>query len=241
MCLIVFGYKKHPKFPLILLANRDEFYDRPTKPADYWEDAPQVFAGRDLVFGGTWLGITNSGKFAALTNFREPTRKVGTKSRGSLVSDFLTGDSLVNKYLEFVQSDAEKYSGFNLLVGDFEGNESEFAYYSNRGSREIAILKPGIYGLSNSLLDTPWQKVITAKKNLENEISNEFSENKLFEILQNRTLAADENLPETGIEIERERILSPIFIETPIYGTRCSSLVTFDSENGLQLTERDFH
>ncbi len=241
MCLIVFAYKKHPNFPLILLANRDEFYSRPTKSADFWEDAPQVFAGRDLVCGGTWLGITNAGKFAALTNFREPNGKTGTISRGNLVSEFLTGDRTVNQYLELVRSDEGKYSGFNLIVGNFEGNESEFAYYSNRGSQATEILKPGIYGLSNSILDTPWQKVVSAKKTLSKKISNKFSEDDLFEILQNKALAADHNLPDTGIGLEHERILSSIYIETPIYGTRCSSLVTFDNQNGLKLTERVFH
>ncbi len=241
MCLIVFAFKKHPKFPLILLANRDEFYERPTKSAHFWEDAPQVFAGRDLVFGGTWLGITKNGRFAALTNFRQPKGKTGTISRGNLVSDFLKGNETVSEYLKKVELNSENYSGFNLLAGIFTQNYSEFGYYSNRGEGLIKNLDAGIYGLSNSLLDTPWQKVKSAKSGLSKIISSDFDKESSFKLLQDRTLAKDEDLPDTGIGLEREKILSPIFIETPIYGTRCSSVVLFKDGNNLTLNERVFY
>jgi uncharacterized protein with NRDE domain len=241
MCLIVFAYKRHQKFPLILLANRDEFYERPTQAAHFWEDAPQVFAGRDLVFGGTWLGITKNGRFAALTNFRQPTQKTGKISRGNLVSDFLKGNKTVLEYLENVKNTAENYSGFNLLAGVFTENESTFGYFSNRNDGEIKILGSGIYGLSNSLLDTPWQKVERAKSGLFEITSRDFREEDLFKLLEDRTFAKDEDLPDTGIGLEREKILSPIFIETPIYGTRCSSLVLYENGKTLTLDERVFH
>jgi uncharacterized protein with NRDE domain len=239
MCLILFAYKIHPRYKFILAANRDEFYERPTAVARFWEDAPEVLAGRDLAQGGTWLGVTRSGRLAAVTNFRNPHQSKGKFSRGALVSDFLRGTDSVLEYLQKIENEAENYTGFNLLVGDF-GND-EMAYFSNRGDG-IKLLDAGIYGLSNALLDTPWQKVLRGKNNLEKIISaEEISPDSLFQILQNRTLANDEDLPETGVGIEYERILSPCFIETPIYGTRSSSVVLVGNDNSLNFAEQSFH
>lgn len=240
MCLIVFAYRQNQEYQLILLANRDEFYDRPTEAAHFWEDAPQVFAGRDLVAGGTWLGITRTGRFAALTNFRQPGGPAGSVSRGELVGRFLKEDVPVPDYLAEVRQRSADYSGFNLLVGDFSREEPVLAHYSNRGSDDFRILPAGIYGLSNHLLDTPWPKVEKAKKGLA-EILTEKKEperESFFELLRDKTPAPDRDLPDTGVGIDRERLLSPIFIETPVYGTRCSSLVLWNKENGLSLEER---
>lgn len=242
MCLIVFAYQQNPKYPLILLANRDEFYNRPTKSVHYWADAPDVYAGKDLVGGGTWLGITRAGRFAAVTNYREIGAQRGTFSRGNLVSDFLKNSESVADYLESVKSDSTKFSGFNLFVGAFSEKTSELGYFSNR-DREIKILDAGIYGLSNHLLDTPWQKVRKAKADFSEilSINQEIQTEQFFTLLQDKTPAPEQDLPDTGVGLEYEKILSPIFIETPVYGTRCSSVVLYDETAGLTLTERTFH
>ena len=239
MCLILFAYKIHPKYKLILAANRDEFYERPTASARFWEDAPDVLAGRDLVQGGTWLGVTKSGRFACVTNYRNPNQPKGKLSRGGLVSDFLRGNQTVSEYLKTVESEAENFTGFNLLVGDFSEEHDELAYLSNRGD-DIKVLSAGIYGLSNALLDTPWQKVLKGKAGLAKVVAEkkELLPDSLFDILQDRILAKDKDLPETGIGLERERILSPCFIETPIYGTRSSSVVLIGNDNSLKLFGR---
>lgn len=242
MCLILFAYKIHPLYKLILAANRDEFYDRPTAPAHFWESAPDVLAGRDLAQGGTWLGVTRTGRFACVTNYRDPDQPKGTVSRGNLVSDFLLGVETVIQYLQKVENEAEKYTGFNLLVGDFGQRKDEFAYLSNRGDG-IKLLGAGLYGLSNHLLETPWPKVLKGKAGLAKIVieSEKVSLDSLFDVLQDRTLATDEDLPDTGIGLERERILSPMFIETPIYGTRSSSVVMVGNDNSLSFSEGSFH
>lgn len=242
MCLIVFAYRQHPKYPLILLANRDEFYERPAESVHYWEDSPDIYAGRDLVGGGTWLGITHTGRFAAVTNFREVGAKRGTFSRGNLVSDFLKNSLSVTDYLESVKSDSTKFSGFNLLVGTFSETNNELGYFSNREGK-IKIFDAGIYGLSNHLLDTPWQKVRKSKTALAEILQNnrEIETENLFSLLQDKTPAPEQDLPDTGVGVELEKTLSPIFIETPVYGTRCSSLVLYEETGELTLTERTFH
>lgn len=242
MCLIVFAYNLHSKYPFLLLANRDEFYNRPTESVHYWTDAPEIYAGRDLVGDGTWLGITRGGRFAAVTNYREVGAKRGTFSRGNLVSDFLKSGASVTDYLENVKSDSTKFSGFNLLVGTFSEETSELGYFSNREGK-IKILDAGIYGLSNHLLDTPWQKVSKAKSDLSAILASNrvIQTEHFFTLLQDKTPAREQDLPDTGVGVEYEKILSPIFIETPVYGTRCSSVVLYDETNGLTLTERTFH
>jgi uncharacterized protein with NRDE domain len=238
MCVIFFAYKKHPDFPLILLANRDEFYSRPTAAARYWHDFPEIYGGRDLVHGGTWLGITKTGRIAAVTNYRQPDAPKGNISRGILAADFLKSGKSPTDYLSEVRRQADSFSGFNLLVGHFNGKNSEIAYFSNR-QNEIKILEPGIYGLSNHLLDTPWRKVAEGKKALIGLINdNNLNTEKLFEILQDKILADDAELPNTGIGYDLEKLLSAIFIETPIYGTRSSSLVLADRDGNVTLEER---
>ncbi|HEX6126185.1 MAG TPA: NRDE family protein, partial [Pyrinomonadaceae bacterium] len=155
MCVIYLAYDVHPQYPLILLANRDEFYDRPTAPANYWNDHPGIFAGRDLVAGGTWLGITKAGRVAAVTNYREPGAPKGSRSRGDLVAEFLKTRTSVKDYLSGIEERQNEYSGFNLLAGEFNADRCELSYFSNRGNG-VQPLEPGIYGLSNRLLGTEW-------------------------------------------------------------------------------------
>ncbi len=236
MCIIFFAYKTDPARPLIVAANRDEFYHRPTASAARWSDHPSIHAGRDLVHGGAWLGITDSGRFAAVTNFRDPAAPNGPRSRGDLVRDFLTSDVGPMQYLADIESVASDFSGFNLIVGD----TSELCYFSNRGDVPRR-LDAGIYGLSNHLLDTPWPKVRNGRKAFGDALAGgEISADNLFAVLGDKTLAPDDELPETGIGYEREKLLSAIFIETPVYGTRSSAVVIADSQWRLSLEERTF-
>lgn len=242
MCLILFAYKNHPKYKLILAANRDEFYERPTASAHFWEDAPNILAGRDLAQGGTWLGVTKNGRFAAVTNYRNPTQPTGKLSRGALVSEFLRGNRTVAEYLQEVEKNADNYTGFNLLAGDFSNENDDLVYFSNRGNG-VKFIESGFYGLSNSLLDTPWQKVFRGKENLKEIVTenDEISPNLLFEIMQDKNLAEDKDLPETGVGIVKERILSPMFIKTPIYGTRSTSVVLIGNDSSVSFTEESFY
>jgi uncharacterized protein with NRDE domain len=237
MCVLFIAYKHHPRYPLIVLANRDEFYDRPTAAAARWEDHPHVTAGRDLVGGGTWLGIADGGRFAAVTNYRDPSRPTGSVSRGRLVADFLIGNAEPATYMEGIAEHANEYSGFNLIAGSIEF----LFYFSNASDESPRRLTPGVYGLSNHLLNTPWPKVSNGLAAFERLISEKkFSREKGFALLADNTLAADPDLPETGVGIERERILSPIFIRTAVYGTRSSTIVRSDLEGNLELDERVF-
>jgi uncharacterized protein with NRDE domain len=237
MCLILFAWKMHRGFPLVLAANRDEFYERPTAPADFWDEAPDLLAGRDLRGGGTWLGITRKGRLAALTNYRDPaTMRKNAPSRGHLVSRYLLGNETPEAYLRQVAADASRYNGFSLIVGD----PSELFCFSNRG--EFLCLAPGIYGLSNRLLDTPWPKVELGKKALSKamEEKREPMVETLLALLADRSRPPDDRLPETGVGMERERVLSPLFIESPAYGTRSSTVLMMDRRGGVTFVERSF-
>ncbi|MFM9904031.1 MAG: NRDE family protein [Pyrinomonadaceae bacterium] len=239
MCVIFFAFNAHPDYPLILLANRDEYYDRPSATAAYWKDHPDIYGGRDLASGGTWLGVTKSGRFAAVTNYRDPSASTGTRSRGDLVAGFLKNDTPPQSYLEQIQSRGIEYSGFNLLVGTI-GHTNELSYYSNRGGAPKQ-LAPGIYGLSNHLLDTPWPKVVNGKASFTDLLNKgEITDKNLLGILADETLAADEELPSTGIPYEAEKAISAIFIKTEGYGTRCSSLLKFSSDFEWSLEEKVF-
>ncbi len=239
MCVILFSYQSHAEYPLILLANRDEFYDRPSSRAAIWDDEPSIFAGRDLVGGGTWLGVTRSGRFAAVTNYRDPSAPAGTRSRGALVADFLRGNDTPRDYLSDVAAMGGEFSGFNLLVGEI-GPNSSLHYFSNRGG-EPRELGPGTYGLSNHLLDTPWPKVSKGKAAFTTLVENGgFASADLFNILADVTLADDDELPATGVPYEAEKAISAIFIKTPGYGTRCSTVLTFDNNYDWDFDERVF-
>lgn len=237
MCLILFAFRQHARYPLVLAANRDEYHARPSAPAAVWEDAPQVLGGRDLGAGGTWLGVTRQGRFAAVTNYREPVQTPGP-SRGRLVSDYLTGSDEPSEYLEGIAVQTTRYPGFNLLAGD----EEELYYHSNRASVPRA-LGPGVYGLSNHLLDTPWPKVSSGRTAMERALDAPGEEAlvaRLLHLLADDTQATDPQLPDTGIGRERERFLSPRFIRGNEYGTRCSTVLLLDASGGLLLHERRF-
>jgi uncharacterized protein with NRDE domain len=239
MCLILLAVRKHPKYKLILAANRDEYYERPSEPPHFWEDAPHLLAGRDLVAAGTWLGITRKGRIAAVTNYRDPANvKPDAPSRGKLVSDFLLRDLDSLSYLDLIRRQKDRYNGFNLIIG----NRERITWYSNRSDR-VVPLSPGIYGLSNHLLDTPWPKVVRAKALFEKFLSTgrDLSVESLFRLLKDQTAAPDGRLPHTGVPIEWERILSPIFITNPTYGTRSSSLVLIDEEDRVTFLDKTFN
>lgn len=238
MCLIVFAYKHHPHYPLILVANRDEFYERPTSRAHFWDDHPNVLAGRDRKYGGTWMGITRSGRFAAVTNFRYKTEfREYPQSRGLMVKEFLTNHEPPEIFLKGIIPGEKEYNGFNLILGDL----TSFFYYSNR-SHKMKALKPGTYGLSNHLLDTPWPKVVRTRQALIDVIegSEPVNMDRLSSILFDRTPAADDELPDTGFGLEWERILSSPFIATPVYGTRASTVLLIDTDGHVKYKERSF-
>ena len=236
MCSIFFAYKQNPRYRLVVAANRDEFYERPTAQAYFWDDVPDVLAGRDLKHGGTWLGITKTGRFAAVTNYRDGFVSSDNLSRGSLVSDFLRGEIETQTYLEEVKKNAARYSGFNLLAGD----EESLWYFSNRELSKRK-LNAGIYGLSNHLLDTPWQKVVKGKNALTGLVAEkEVLADDVFSFLTNQQQAEDSLLPDTGIGIEKERILSSVFIVSPIYGTRSSTVLLIGNDGEVNFIERTF-
>lgn len=236
--MIVFAYGVSAEYPLILAANRDEFYERPTQAASFWTDEPDIYAGRDLQGGGTWLGVTRGGRFAAVTNYRDPTAPAGTRSRGELVAAFLRTGDPPQEYLDALVRRAGDFSGFNLIVGEMNSASQQVGYYSNRGTAPL-LLTPGIYGLSNHLLDTPWPKVTAGKNALRSLLAApSFDRERIFDILADRTLAADGDLPSTGVSFEVEKAISAIFIDRPGYGTRCSTVLTFDNEMTWELDER---
>jgi uncharacterized protein with NRDE domain len=237
MCLILFARDAHPEYRLVVAANRDEFYARPTAPAAFWDDAPEVLAGRDLREGGTWLGITRAGRFAAVTNVRDPVSyQTGAPSRGHLVSDFLRNRATPAGYLQGLAPRAPRFNGFNLLLGDGES----LAWFSNRGGEGARALGPGVYGLSNHLLDTPWPKVTRGKDDLRRILQSppDEWEEALFATLTLRDPAPDALLPDTGVGLERERALSAAFIATPEYGTRCSTVLLVGRDGNVTFTER---
>ncbi|MBU8907328.1 NRDE family protein [Desertibacillus haloalkaliphilus] len=238
MCLINFAYRYHPNYLLVIAANRDEFYRRPTEQATFWSDHPHVFAGRDLEMQGTWMGMTTAGRFAAITNYRELKTVEQPISRGALVKDFLCGDDSPHDYLQAIRKDKDTYNGFNLLVG----TQSDLLYYSNRED-VIRTLTPGVHGLSNHLLNTPWPKVTRGKQSLKDcldQTNSNCSMASILETLQDEKKAADECLPKTGVSLELERLLSSVFIKSEGYGTRSSTVITVDYNGHVEFHERTY-
>lgn len=233
MCLIVVGWHAHPDLPLVVTANRDEFYARPSAPAGRWPDHPQILGGRDLEAGGTWLGFAESGRFAAVTNVREPGTPKGSRSRGGLTRDFLLGEQHAADYLAAI--DGQVYSGFNLLVAD----RDSLWYCSNRNGSPRP-LAPGIYGLSNHLLDTPWPKLLSARQRFAGAMAALPDTKPLFDILADDEIITDEHLPRTGVSLEWERRLSAIFVRSENYGTRASTVLTLARDGAIRLEERSF-
>jgi uncharacterized protein with NRDE domain len=238
MCLIVFSLHHHPGYRLILAANRDEFYDRPTLALSRWDDLPDISAGRDVKGGGTWLGVSRSGRIAAITNYRDPASVIAdAPSRGLLVSGFLSSTESPESYLRQLGQSDRRYNGFNLIAGDRTG----LWYVSNRSSG-VRKLEPGLYGLSNHLLDTPWPKVRNAKAAMSRLLKpgGPPDVERLFEVLRDRTVAPDTDLPDTGVGLEMESMLSPIFITSADYGTRSSSVLTIDDAGAVIFWERTY-
>ena len=237
MCLLVFAWQTHPDHALIFAGNRDERHARATAPAQLWQDAPQVLGGRDLEAGGTWLGLALGGRFAVVTNYRDgldPPK--APRSRGALTADFLTGALAPAEYLEGVRTRAAEYGAFSLLVGD----RQELHYFSNRGDRGGPVV-PGIHGLSNHLLDTPWPKVQLSKARLAALLEQEApTSGALFRLLADRSPAPDGELPDTGIGLDLERRVSAPFVANPVYGTRCSTAIHLQRDGGLRFAERRF-
>lgn len=238
MCLLVFAWKVHPDYPLVFAGNRDELHVRPALATGFWEDAPEVLSGRDLEAGGTWLGVTLGGRFAVVTNYREgPPPPKMPRSRGALTADFLRGDLPAEKYLRQVQMRAGDYAPFSLIVGD----AAALWYFSNRSKAAPREITPGLHGLSNHLLDTPWPKVTRSLAQLELLLEHKaLTSDALFRLLADRTPAPEAGLPDTGIGRERERPLSAPFVVNPVYGTRCSTLIRWRADGGLRFAERRF-
>jgi uncharacterized protein with NRDE domain len=239
MCLILLAINSHPDYKLIIAGNRDEFYDRPTSPAAFWEEAPHLLAGKDLSAGGTWFGVTKSGRLAGISNYRDPISiKTNAPSRGRLVSDFLLSSASPRSYLENVIKDGNQYNGFNLIVG----RKDELFWYSNR-INGLKKLSPGIYGLSNHLLDTPWPKVVKGKSGITRLISETTipEPDEFFKMLSDSAPADDRDLPDTSVGLEQERMLSSVFISSHYYGTRSSTLLFIQNSDLVTFMEKTFN
>jgi uncharacterized protein with NRDE domain len=233
MCLILLAWRVHAGYPCVLAANRDEFHERPTQRADWWTDQTRILAGRDLKEGGTWLGVTRSGRFAALTNFRDPSKqRSGARSRGHLVAEILESPHSVAELLLHLQGAAAQYNPFNVLFSD---GAHLGVFESMRG--EGRELGPGIFGLSNDLLDTPWPKVREAKSRLAAALSQAEDATLLMHLLRDDRQASDAELPQTGISREWERMLSSAFIRSDSYGTRCTTVYRVEDSGRASFDE----
>ena len=234
MCLIVVAWRARADMPLVVAANRDEWRERAAEPAHWWPDHPELFAGRDLQAGGTWMGITRAGRFAAVTNYRDPSEKRSTaRSRGGLVTDFLLGADSPATFLSGLSARAREYNGFNLVLGDGAG----LFYYGSREGEPRAI-EPGIHGLSNHLLDEPWPKVVRGRERMETALAAPDPAPQLFEMLSDRSVAADADLPATGVGIEWERRLASALITGEEYGTRASTVLSITGGGEVAVEER---
>lgn len=236
MCLILLAFQHQPDYPLIIAANRDELYGRPTLPAHFWPETPELFAGKDLQAGGTWMGISKNGRFAAVTNYRHPAAAAAqTISRGQLCTDFLRSTLSAEAYLSHINSQKNRYAGFNLLVGSAQ----QLFYYSNREG-VIRELAPGIHGLSNGLLNEPWPKVAQGKTAMTETLRHSNQPDALLPILLDQHTAADSDLPATGINLETERLLSSRFIRSERYGTRSSTVLRVGIDGGAEWLEQSY-
>ena len=238
MCVLFVAREVHPDVPLIVASNRDEFHGRPTAAAAFWDDCPQVLAGRDLKAGGTWSGVTTDGRWAALTNIRAP-QWMGNdapRSRGALVSNFLCGSDTPADFSAEAVAERKAYSGFNLLVGTREA-----LWYASSRMAEPRRLGPGLYGLSNGALDDPWPKVARGGRAFQRWVEDDsLGEEDLFALMRDETRAPDDLLPHTGVGVDKERFLSPLFIVSPEYGTRATTLLTVRTDGAARLVERSY-
>ncbi|OLN22501.1 hypothetical protein BTO30_09350 [Domibacillus antri] len=234
MCLVNIAFQLEPELPLVIAANRDEFYHRPTAPSHWWEDAPGILAGRDLEKGGTWLGVSKAGRICALTNYRDPSQfSLKKESRGHIVRSFLEGEMDAWTFLNDLDKEKDRYPGFNIVAGT---SETLYSYSSSSGEKP-SLLPPGIHSVSNAFMNTPWPKTVKAKR----EMAACFQDQKaLFSLLADETKAPDDVLPNTGVSIEWERMLSPIFIKSREYGTRCSTVIMMKADGTIEWRERTF-
>ena len=241
MCLIFISLNQHPNYKLIVAANRDEFYARQTSPTEFWKEHPQIVGGRDLEARkpdgtcGTWMAINKNGRIAMVTNYRDlKNLKSVAPSRGHLVTDFLLSKVSPEKYLKSIEPNANLYNGFNLIVGN-----AEKLFYLSNYKDGIVKIENGFHGLSNHLLNTPWPKVKKGKEKMKPFFDeNVIDSKKILNALYDEQQAPDDQLPDTGVGLERERMLSSIFIKSPNYGSRCSTVVTVDQNNKAEFTER---
>ncbi len=236
MCLLFFSYRTTPGYQLVVAANRDEFLSRPTAPLDFLDKGKTILAGRDLQGGGTWLGITAQLKFAAITNYREPAaNRADAPSRGRILMDYLIGDLNAGRYIQTLAESGDRYNGFNLILGDRE----ELYYYSNR-SVGPKLLAPGFYGLSNHLLDVPWPKVVRGKDLLFPHMveADRIDHGQIFGLLEDMKRPPDEQLPDTKVGLEWERLLSTIFIDGVDYGTRSSAVISVTDNGSVEFVEK---
>lgn len=237
MCVLYLALEAHPDYPLVVAANRDEFFDRPGTPAGPWPGRPDVLAGRDLTGGGTWMGITRGGRFAAVTNFRDRlSHRPDRRSRGELVRDFLLGFDEPGAYVDSLRSRVDHYNWFNLIVGE-GGTYHLFGSQAREGRR----LTPGIHGISNGGLDDPWPKVVRGKERLGELLAENPPDlvEALLTLLVDDAPAPDESLPDTGVGLELERVFSSIFVRLPSrgYGTRSSSVIVAHADGFIRFVE----
>ncbi len=237
MCVIFIATHCHPKYKLVIAANRDEYLSRPALPANYWQDNPQILAGIDLKEGGTWMGITKSGRFAALTNYRDPANfNPQAPSRGKIVSSFLNSDINAYDYLSALLDEDRNYNGYNLLVGSFDA----IYYFSNR-EKEIQKLRPGCHGLSNSFLNDPWFKVAKGMKCMESCLKEDcINVPQLLTMMADTEKCPKSKLPQTGVNQKLELDLSSIFVSIPAYGTRTTTIILVDNYNNVEFFERNY-
>ena len=242
MCLILLSCKQFDNFPLIIAANRDEYFERPSQVAHFWNDNPFILAGRDLKHGGSWLGISRQGRFAAVTNVREPSNKIASAtSRGTLVSEYLMSDISTENYLEDLLDRIDQFDGFNLLVGD----RNALCFLGSL-EKQIRILDAGVYGISNGVFDCPWPKVNQGKQRLaeimnkSGQVLSQADETAFFKLLADDTVPSDDELPDTGVGLEWEQKLGSIFVKADPFGTRCSTLLSIDAKNRVRFSERNF-
>lgn len=239
MCLLVLAWQSHPRYRLIVAANRDEFHERPAAPMAWWQDDPRIVAGRDLRGSGTWMGASRAGRFAVVTNYRELERApADAPSRGDLVAGYLRADaSSIGDYLDVLRVHAARYAGFNLLLGD----GARLWYLSNRGSAGPRELEAGVYGLSNHTLDSPWPKLVRSRERLAELLARDRVEPQtMFALLADRTPADLDETPDTGLPPDWERALSSPFVVHERYGTRCSTVLLVGHDGETTLCERRF-
>ena len=243
MCLLVLAWKAHPRYRLIVAANRDEYHERPAAPLARWAEPNNIIGGRDLRAGGAWIAVDTRHRFGVVTNFRDLQRpEPGAPSRGGLIPSYLSDEAAAGSYLSALEPQAARYSGFNLLLADH--NELWYATNRSLGNPFSRRLEPGIHGLSNQSLDTPWPKLLRVRRRFAtwlNDSSDSLERAEIFDMLADRTqVTSDEDLPQTGLPTEWERTLSSPFVLDPQYGTRCSTIVMIETSGAMLIAERRF-